>query len=97
MSNLTVTYLTEDEFDSKFTMVKNHLNEDAPLDGCMFSYYGSEVEYISSLIRTKKVWTYLCNGCFVTGAHLVNRLGYFVTAEPYTEECEVKLNLFQGE
>jgi hypothetical protein len=89
--------LTEDEFYSKFTMVKNHLDEDAPLDGCLFETYGKEVEYIASLAGTNTVWTYLDNECFVTGAHLVNRLYYFVTTEPYTEEYEVKLNLYEGE
>ena len=97
MSNIPITYLTEDEFESKFTMVKNHLNEDAPLDGCLFETYGEEVKYIASLAGTNTVWTYLENECFITGVHFVNRLYYFVTTEPYTQEYEVKLNLFEGE
>ena len=89
--------LTEDEFKSKFTMVKNHLDNNASLDGCMFETYGAEVDYIASLADTKTVWTYLEgeDDCyFVTGMHLVNRIGYFVTKEPYTEDCMVQLHLF---
>lgn len=90
--------LTEDEFDSKYTMVKNHLDDNASLDGCMFETYDDQVKYIASLADTKTVWTYLegDDDCyFVTGMHFVNRLGYFITTEPYTQECEVKLNLFE--
>lgn len=86
--------LTEDEFYSKFTMVKNHLDEDACLDGCMFETYGAELEYIASLAETKTVWTFTEGDkgmFFQTGAHWVNRQGYFVTTEPYTEECIVEL------
>ena len=100
MSNLPVTYLTEKEFDSIFTPVKNHLDNNASLDGCMFETYGNELKYIASLADTKTVWTYLegeDDYYFVTGMHFVNELGYFITTEPYTQECEVKLNLFQGE
>jgi hypothetical protein len=97
MSNLPITYLTKDEFESKFTMVKNHLDDNASLDGCGFETYGDEVEYIASLAETNTVWTYLEgeDDCyFVTGMHLVNRIGYFVTKEPYTEDCMVQLQLF---
>jgi len=100
MSNLPVTHLTEDEFDSKYTMVKNHLDDNASLDGCMFETYGEELKYIASLADTKTVWTYLegeDDYYFVTGMNFDTNLGYFITTEPYTQEYEVKLNLFQGE
>lgn len=87
--------LTEDEFESKFTLVKNHLNNDASLDGCMFETYGAEVNYIASLTKTKTVWTYLEgeDDCyFVTGMHLVNCIGYLVSKEKYTEDYEVKID-----
>jgi hypothetical protein len=87
--------MTEDEFYSKFEMVENHLDEDAELDGCMFETYGEELEYIKSLDGTKRVWTFLegdeGNQYFMTGMRLVNRIGYFITTEPYTEEYEVAL------
>ena len=89
--------LTEDEFESKFTMIKNHIDNNASLYGCMFETYGDEVDYIASLANTKTVWTFLEgeDDCyFVTGMHLVNRIGYFVTKEPYTEDCMVVLHLF---
>lgn len=95
MPNLPVTYLTEDEFDSKYTMVKNHLDNNASLDGCMFETYGIELGYIASLANTKRVWTYVEGDddyYFITGMHFDSALGYFITTEPYTEDYEAKLN-----
>jgi len=92
--------ITEDEFESKFTMTKNHLEPNASLDGCMYETYGEEVEYIASLANSKRVWTFIeaeDNVYFVTGMHFVNRLGYFVTTEPYTEEYEVLLGNHKGD
>lgn len=93
---MSVKQLTEAEFEAMFTMVKNHLDNNAGLDGCMFETYGEEMDYIQSLADSKKVWTYIEGDddlYFVTGLHRVNRLGYFVTTEPYATEYEVKLEI----
>lgn len=86
--------LNESEFESKFKMIKNHLDNNASLNGCMFETYGKEVEYIASLAGTNTVWTYVEGEdglYFISGMHFVNRIGYFITTKPYTEECEVNL------
>ena len=89
--------LTENEFDEKFTPVENHLDDNASFSGCMFETYGEEVDYVFKLSKTtKKVWTIIEGDddtlFYVTGFHLVNRLGFLVTEESYEEESEVKLD-----
>ena len=94
--------LTEDEFFDEFTMVKNHINPNATIDGCMFETFGEEVDHVFELAKKEnRVWTVIdtcedvrnaCNMVLTTGFHLVNRLGYIITKEPWTEEMEVILD-----
>ena len=91
--------LTEDEFYKKFNMVKNHIDDNASFDGCMFETYGEEVRYVGKMVQEnpKKVWTIIDDNeghmFFSTGCHLVNRVGYFITEEEYEEEIEVQLDV----
>jgi hypothetical protein len=86
----------DDIFLEKYKPVKNHLDESAGWDGCLFETYGEELDYVQSIAisNVKKVWTLLdCDGKqFITsGFHFVNRMGFFVTeieAEDTTEEYE---------
>lgn len=56
--------------------------------GRMFETYGPEVVLVS-LVEEHHVWT-LIDGedtmVIVAGRHFVNRLGYFVTVEPWKHE-----------
>ena len=91
--------MKESEFDNTFTMVKNRLDDNSSLDGCMFETYGKEQEYILDYIKdpesAKHVWTYADNDngqvCFLSGRHSVNRIGYFVTKEPHGGDIVVEL------
>ena len=88
--------ITEEEFDEQFETVENHLEENASFSGCMFETYGEELDYVFELSKKeKRVWTIIEGEgenemYYVTGFHLVNRIGFLVTKEPYTEELEVK-------
>ena len=95
-----MTKLTEDQFDERFHMIKNHLKEDAPFDGCMFETYGLELEHVVRCLKSTKrqVWTIIegdsnDNLYYVSGLHIVNRLGFFLTEEsvPEGEEIEVEI------
>ena len=92
--------ITEDEFEAAFTMIKNHINDDASLDGCMFETYGSEYAYISSMEQSKRVWTFLEDDkglYFKTGIQQGKRLGpigYFITEQPYKKQTIVRLDWF---
>lgn len=91
--------INENQFDSKFCMVKNHIDDNASLNGCMFETYSEEFEYILSIESSKRVWTYLEDDkglFFVTGMKqsewLMNPIGYFVTDKPYKNEMKVRLD-----
>lgn len=85
--------IREKTFWEKYQPVKNHLDSNAAFDGCMFETFGEEFAFVTSQ-PTEKVWTYVQadnDEYIVTGVHLVNRLGYFVTKEPWTEDMQFKV------
>lgn len=88
------TNITEDEFVTKYTPIKNHLDNSASHDGCMFETYGEELEYINSIRNTepKRVFTIIDNNDGWTGIcagyHWVNRVGYLITEEEWRDENE---------
>lgn len=76
------------EFEKEFKPLKNHLDNNASLDGSMYETYGAEYEYILEIDKKEpnKVWTYLDtdNGPILTsGFHTVNRIGYLITNEGF--------------
>ena len=92
--------MTEDEFYEKYTPVKNHLDNNASFDGCMFETYGKECDHILTLAqdpqKKRTVWTILDtdgNLYFVNDYHYVNRLGYLVTTEQFPEGVEIEVKL----
>jgi len=93
----SIKRITEDEFEEQFTTVENHLDDNASYSGCMFETYGEEVDYVFELSQNeKRVWTIIEGDddktYYATGFHRVNRIGYLVTEEEYTEEMEVELD-----
>ena len=80
-------------FESRFKPIKNHLDDNASLDGIMFETYGEELDFVRTQ-PNNKIWTYCDdgeNGWLSSGFHLVNRLGYVICTEPWTEDAEVHL------
>lgn len=91
--------LTEDQFDSMFTILPNHIRNDTgwEVDGkcCLYETYGKDIEYIASISDTNTVWTYVVGdeGTYLlSGMYFVNRMGYLVSKERYTEDYEVKID-----
>lgn len=80
--------ITDAQFLERFSPVKNHLNPNAPFDGCMFETFGNEFEHV----RTQDpalVWTVIdCDGTMTieSGCHFVNRLGYLVASQPRPDQ-----------
>lgn len=99
----TITTLTEEEFDAKFTLVKNKFDDNASFNGCLHETFGTELEFVKSQAPLNKVWTIIeCDGAdeednpimyYTTGMHHVNRIGYLISNEPYITEMEVKIEL----
>lgn len=85
------------EWIEQYRPVNNHLDEDASWQGedgvgVMFETYGEELDYVLSVAKSdpKCVWTYVDGDdgstLVINGYHLVNRIGYFVTEVPATDE-----------
>ncbi len=79
---LTVTVLTEDQFDEQFPLVTNHLDGNASYNNCMFETYGPELDFVR-VQDPNCIWTLMTddNGllCIASGYHFVNRLGYLIS------------------
>ena len=86
-----LTQLTEIEFDEKFELQTNHLDDNASFDGKMFETYGEELEYVKQMAKENRVVTILEGDCetdefgdehpcmyYASGMHFVNRIGYLI-------------------
>ena len=95
--------LTEDEWFEQFKPIPNHLDENASFNdgeqGYMFETYGDEVEFVKSQ-DSNRIWTYSDGddgGTYISdGYHVVNRIGYFVTAVPYDDSQYYQIQLIAG-
>jgi len=89
--------ITEEQFEEQYTPIKNHLDENASFDGCMFETFDDEYDFVKRMAEQNKVWTIIEGDnnkmYYSTGVHLVNRLGFLVTEEPYKFETEVTIIL----
>lgn len=68
----------------------NHLDPESEIwDGCMFETYGPELDFVKQQ-PNRHIWTLVeadDSGWYIlTGFHLVNRVGYFVTEKPWPEQ-----------
>ncbi len=81
--------LTEEEFDTEFPLVENHLNPHASWainddQGCLFETYGEEFEFVRQQ-DPARIWTITDgddgNLYVVNGLHFVNRVGYLISRD----------------
>ena len=95
--------LTEDEWFKQFKPIPNHLDENASFNdgehGYMFETYGDELEFVKAQ-DNNRIWTYSDGddgGTYISdGYHVVNRIGYFVTAVPYDDKQYYQIQLIEG-
>jgi hypothetical protein len=82
------TALTWGQFHDRFRPKKNHLDPNAPFDGCMYETYGAERAFVEQINAEQPltVWTVVEDddgrAVAVDGLHWVNRLGFIVTEVP---------------
>lgn len=85
-----------DTFSKQFEPTDNHINENASFDGCMFETYGEEFDFVKNA-NPSSVWTVietdsvLYKTRVISGLHLVNRLGYIVTSNDFSENTEIQV------
>jgi hypothetical protein len=93
--------LSEDEFGDRYPLVPNHLNPSASWGtdnqrGCLFETYGEELEFVRRQ-DPHTVWT-LVDGDdggqrVINGFHLVNRIGYLISAVAVPEGIDVDVRI----
>jgi hypothetical protein len=72
----------------EFRPIANPFRDDAEIDGYVFAAHGEEFAFVQRQ-PTESVWTFIvCDGSrsaswlISSGFHVVNRVGYLVTARP---------------
>lgn len=93
--------LTEEEFDERYPLLRNHLNPHAGWaygeeNGCLFETYGEELEFVRRQ-PTDTIWT-LVDGddgdqYVISGFHFVNRIGYLLSTVPFDEAVEIEVRI----
>jgi len=77
--------MTFEQWCENYRPVANELCQGAPYDGLMFETYGAELEYVRRQ-DSECIWTLVeaeDELVILSGWHIVNRLGYFVTERPW--------------
>lgn len=95
-----IVTMTEDEFLSLYHPEPNHLNPDASFDfgsgGTLYEAYGEELDYIRKL-PAGRIWTIVDGDdgrlWLLSGWHIVNRVGYLVTAESRARDADIEVRL----
>jgi hypothetical protein len=90
LTKLSYTELSFDDWEAKFKPMNNYMDSNASFQddnglGIMFETYDIELEYVKSR-DPLTVWTYMdseyTGTVIVSGYHVANRIGYFVTSVP---------------
>lgn len=86
--------MTWDEWEATYKPMRNPNSTDPGFWGCMFETYGDDVDTMKQLgLPNTHFWTMVDGGDIyldlTSGVHWVDRLGYFVTELPWTEEVYV--------
>lgn len=76
-----------DEWEATYQPMTNAITNDSD----KYETYGDELEYILQQ-DDRHVWTEMDSGegiSIVSGYHLVNRINYYITNKPWTDDIEV--------
>jgi hypothetical protein len=90
-----------DDWVDKYKPVRNHLVDDAPMDGAMFETFPPESDYVWEQHQKdpRRVWTEVdCDGVLyiIPGWHFVNRFGYYITEIPWEDGEQGNLEFVVG-
>lgn len=81
--------MTFDEFYDQYQPIDNVIGD----EGFLFETYGQDLEFVEKQEKNK-VWTLVeVDGILylIPGFHVVNRLNYIITKQPWTDETiEIK-------
>ena len=59
----TIKQITELEFDEQFTVLENHLDDNAGFSGCLYETFGEELAFVTEMAKANRVLTVIeCDG-----------------------------------
>lgn len=82
-------------YDEWFEEYQPIINEIAGDEQYQFETYGDELQYVLQQ-DDKHIWTEMDGDqgiSIVSGYHLVNRIQYYITKKPWTEDTEVPISI----
>jgi primosomal protein N'' len=89
--------VTYDDFVGTFRPIANSFDKNASFDGYMFETYGQELDFVLDTAKhnSNRVWTIVEGDdgelYIVNGYHLVNRMGYIVTASLFNSSTNIEV------
>lgn len=90
---METTTITEEQWEEQFIPLVNPFN-DHGWNSTLFETYGYDL-YIVSKEPDNRVWTWVDGDddhtYIVSGMHIVNRIGYFITDKPWTEPTLIQV------
>lgn len=89
--------ITYPAFLAEYQPQLNHLYPHAPFAGMMFETFGEELAYLCQQ-PPAQLWTVVEGDDYpqpmlISGFHLTNRLGYFLTAIPVSDGQQIEVPL----
>ncbi len=86
-------------WEATFKPIQNP-NGDRGWNGTMFETYGEDIEFLSRQ-PDENIWTWIDGDegtWIVNGIHTVNRIGYFITENPCTQQfMEIQVDVYGNE
>lgn len=82
-------------YDEWFDKYQPIINEIAGDEQYQFETYGDELQYVLQQ-DDKHIWTEMDGDqgvSIVSGYHLVNRIQYYITVKPWTEDTEIPVSI----
>jgi len=79
-------------------VIENHIDTDSSFEGLMFETYDEEMAFVLEMAKENRVATYVDSDgtrggtAIESGLHYCNRIGYFITKEPITEDFVLQVS-----
>lgn len=87
--------MTRLPYDEWFEQYQPIINDIAGDEQYQFETYGDELQYVLQQ-DDKHIWTEMDGDqgvSIVSGYHLVNRIQYYITVKPWTEDIEIPVSI----
>ena len=91
--------VTVDQWEEQYNPIQNHISGDRGWNGTLFETYGDDLAFVlSQPLNLRWTWVDTDEGTtLISGFHLVNRIGYFVTEYPWIKTTEIEVEKYSEE